>query len=170
MAREVAAAHNDPGRLALLGILTRGFPLAKRLAGYLEELAGARPDVGALSTKMYRDDLRTGRISGFTGDAGTHFDFDVDGRTVILVDDVLGTGRTVRAAMDEVMDYGRPQRIQLACLVDRGLRELPIQPDFLGWRLATAPGDHVRVRVEELDGEDAVLHEGGPLEGPAERP
>ena len=159
LAQKVAAGHSDMTSVVLLGILKRGKPLADRLAALIAEMTGTRPPVGALATTLYRDDLRSGRVPARAGSGETHFDFNVDGVTVVLVDDVLSTGRTIRAALDEVMDYGRPTRIQLACLVDRGHRELPIQPDFLGWSLATEAGDHVSVHLEETDGEDAVLLE-----------
>jgi len=162
IAQEITADNPDMDSLVLLGILSRGRPLADRIAGQIAAMTGHAPRVGSLATTLYRDDLRSGRIpsdlAGMTGRA-THFDFDVDAITVVLVDDVLSTGRTVRAALDEVMDYGRPKRIQLAGLVDRGLRELPIQADYLGWSLATSPHDHVSVRLVETDGEDAVLLE-----------
>lgn len=167
IAQEIAAAHEAVANIALLGILSRGRPLADRLADHIAAMTGARPRVGALATTLYRDDLRSGRVPGTVG-SETHFDFDIDGMTLILVDDVIAAGRTIRAALDEVMDYGRPQRIQLACLVDRGLRELPIQPDYLGWTVATALDDHVAVRVREVDGEDAVLLERGTGGGPEE--
>jgi pyrimidine operon attenuation protein/uracil phosphoribosyltransferase len=112
-----------------------------------------------LGTTLYRDDLRAGTHVGAIGGGATHFDFSIEDLTVVLVDDVIAAGRTVRAALDEVMDYGRPRRIQLACLIDRGLRELPVQPDYLGWSLATTPEDHVSVRLHETDGEDLVLLE-----------
>lgn len=164
LAQEIVAANPEIHQVALLGILKRGRPLADRLAREIEHLTGVVVPVGSLSTRLYRDDLRSGRVGGITAGTSTHFDFDVDGRTIVLVDDVLSTGRTVRAAMDEVIDYGRPRRIQLACLVDRGLRELPIQADFLGWSLATASSDHVSVKLIETDGEDAVLLERGVLQ------
>ncbi|MBN2310554.1 MAG: bifunctional pyr operon transcriptional regulator/uracil phosphoribosyltransferase PyrR [Candidatus Hydrogenedentes bacterium] len=159
MAQEIVADNADIASLVLLGVLSRGRPLAERLAAEIGAMTGTAPKVGSLSTTLYRDDLRSGRAGGITGTTGTHFDFDVDGITVVLVDDVLSTGRTVRAALDEVMDYGRPQRVRLACLVDRGLRELPIQADYLGWSLATEPDDHVSVRLAETDGEDLVVLE-----------
>ena len=159
MAQEIVAANADVNSLALLGILRRGRPLADRLATRISKLTGVAPKVGSLATTLYRDDLRSGRAPGITATSRTHFDFDVDQVTVVLADDVLSTGRTVRAALDEIMDYGRPQRIQLACLIDRGLRELPIQADYLGWSLATTPEDHVSVHLMETDEEDAVLLE-----------
>ncbi len=156
MASEIATAHfKEPA--ILLGILRRGRPLADRLAREIESLCGQEPDVGSLATTLYRDDLRSGKLAASAGRGETHFDFDVDGAWVVLVDDVLNSGRTVRAALDEGMDYGRPARIQLACLIDRGLRELPIRPDYLGKSIETCPDDHVSVRLAELDGEEVVL-------------
>ncbi len=156
MASEIVHAHphQDP---VLLGILRRGRPLADRLAQEIETIMGNRPKVGSLATTLYRDDLRSGKVAASVGRGQTHFDFDVDGAWVVLVDDVLNSGRTVRAALDEVMDYGRPARIQLACLIDRGLRELPIRADYLGRSIETCAEDHVAVRLGELDGEDIVL-------------
>jgi len=165
LAQEIIAANPDIHNVALLGVLKRGRPLADRLAREITHLTGVTVPVGSLSTRLYRDDLRSGRVNGITGATGTHFDFDVDGRTIVIVDDVLSTGRTVRAALDEIIDYGRPRRIQLACLVDRGLRELPIQADFLGWWLATSEADHVSVKLTETDGEDMVLLERGEVQG-----
>ena len=157
IAREIVDANADTGLLALMGILRRGRPLADRIAQHIEEMTGTRPRVGTLATTLYRDDLRAGigMVKPRIGE--THFDFIIDGLTVVLVDDVLAAGRTIRAAMDEVMDYGRPARIQLACLVDRGGRELPIQPDYLGRTVAAGPGQYVSVRFIETDGEDVVL-------------
>ena len=157
MARDIVSENDDVEALVLLGILTRGKPLADRLAHRIQAFAGHAPQVGTLATTLYRDDLGSGKSAA--REQVTHFDFDVDGAQVLLVDDVLSTGRTVRAALDEIMDYGRPKRIQLACLVDRGHRELPIRADFLGRLIPTQPEDHVRVRLQELDGEDAVLLE-----------
>ncbi|HDP33659.1 MAG TPA: bifunctional pyr operon transcriptional regulator/uracil phosphoribosyltransferase PyrR [Candidatus Hydrogenedentes bacterium] len=158
MALAIAAANPELDSLALLGILRRGKPLADRLADLIGQFTGQHPPVGVLSTTMYRDDLRSGAGGGVAAREGeTHFDFSLDNRTVLLVDDVLAAGRTIRAAMDEVMDYGRPKRIQLACLIDRGGRELPIQADYLGYALATDPDEWVFVRLTETDGEDVVL-------------
>jgi pyrimidine operon attenuation protein / uracil phosphoribosyltransferase len=156
MAREIVQCNPEIHSLVMLGILRRGRPLADRLAGLIGEMAGITPPVGSLATTLYRDDVRSGKVSvRYRGE--THFDFNVDDSTVLLVDDVLAAGRTIRAAMDEVMDYGRPERIQLACLVDRGRRELPIQPDYLGWTIATQLDEWVHVRLRETDGEDMVL-------------
>ncbi len=158
MAAEVIEAQPDLSALVLLGILRRGKPLADRLAQHIGLLSGTTPPVGQLATTLYRDDLQHGNVvSQLKGD--TYFNFSLDDRTVLIVDDVLAAGRTIRAALDEVMDYGRPKRIQLACLVDRGGRELPIQADYLGWPLPTQPHEWVSVRLAEMDGEDAVLLE-----------
>ncbi len=156
MAREIVHGNDVLEDLALLGILRRGRPLADRLADIIQELTGVAPPVGSLATTLYRDDFRGG-IGSAMDKGNTHFDFNVDGRTILLVDDVLAAGRTIRAAMDEVMDYGRPRRIQLACVVDRGGRELPIRADYLGHSMATTPNEWVTTRLHEIDGEDAVL-------------
>lgn len=156
LAREIVNDNPELESLALLGILRRGRPLADRLAGLIGKMTGITPPVGSLATTLYRDDFRGG-LSSPKDKGSTHFDFNVDNRTILLVDDVLAAGRTIRAAMDEVMDYGRPRRIQLACLVDRGGRELPIQADYLGHSMATEPSEWVTARLVEIDGEDAVL-------------
>ena len=167
LAQEIADSNPEIQSLVMLGILRRGRPLANRLAQYVGEMTGVTPPVGSLATTLYRDDLRAGL--GMPAPRGnTHFDFNVDARTVLLVDDVLAAGRTIRAAMDEVMDYGRPRRIQLACLIDRGGRELPIQADYLGWSVATGPCEWVSVRLREIDGEDSVLLERYPADAQEE--
>lgn len=167
LAQEVCASNPNLESLALLGILKRGRPLADRLAGLIGEISGVTPPVGSLATTLYRDDLRAG-VGQVKFDGGvTHFDFPLDDKTVVLVDDVLAAGRTIRAALDEVMDYGRPARIQLACLTDRGGRELPIQPDYLGEPISAKRHEYVSVRMLETDGEDVVVleHRGRPDEG-----
>ncbi len=161
MAREIIDGHAGSD-FVLLGILRRGRPLADRIADAIEAMSGTRPKVGSLATTLYRDDIRAGKSPLTVPQGQTHFDFDVDGAHIVLVDDVLYSGRTVRAALDEIMDYGRPARIQLACLIDRGLRELPIQADYLGLAISTRPRDHIALRLAELDGEDVVLLEPGP--------
>jgi pyrimidine operon attenuation protein/uracil phosphoribosyltransferase len=167
LAQEIADENPEIQSLVMLGILRRGRPLADRLAQHVGEMTGVTPPVGSLATTLYRDDIRAGL--GMPAPRGnTHFDFNVDGRTVLLVDDVLAAGRTIRAAMDEVMDYGRPRRIQLACLIDRGGRELPIQADYLGWSVATRPYEWVSVRLREIDGEDSVLLERYPADAQEE--
>ena len=158
MASEIIGLNPEIESLVLLGILRRGRPLADRLSRIIEESTGIAPPVGSLATTLYRDDIHIG-VPPSKMQGTTHFDFSVDGQTVLLVDDVLAAGRTIRAAMDEVMDYGRPQRIQLACLLDRGRRELPIQSDYLGWTIDTSISDWVSVRLTELDSEDVVLLE-----------
>jgi pyrimidine operon attenuation protein/uracil phosphoribosyltransferase len=160
IAREIVEAHEGQD-FVLMGILRRGRPLADRIADAIESMTGTRPQVGSLATTLYRDDIRAGRAPTSVPTGNTHFNFDVNGAHLVLVDDVLYSGRTVRAALDEIMDYGRPARIQLACLIDRGLRELPIQADYLGMAIGTRPRDHVAVRLAEMDGEDLVLLEPG---------
>lgn len=162
LAQDIVAGNPEVDQVVLLGILRRGRPLADRLSALIKEMAGVEPPVGSLATTLYRDDLRAGMGHAKIGLAGTYFEFSLDDKTVVLVDDVLAAGRTIRAAMDEVMDYGRPARIQLACLVDRGGRELPIQPDYLGYTVAAAPDEYVSVKLKELDGEDIVLLEPHP--------
>lgn len=162
LAREIVGGNPDVEKVVLLGILRRGRPLADRLAAHIKEMTGIGLPVGSLATTLYRDDLRAGVGHAQIGLANTYFDFEIDDKTVVLVDDVLAAGRTIRAAMDEVMDYGRPARIQLGCLIDRGGRELPIQPDYLGSTVAAGPFEYVSVKLVELDGEDAVLLEPHP--------
>lgn len=154
LAREIIDGSGS-GKLALVGIYTRGLEVSRRLADEIESAAGTRPAEGALDVSMYRDDLRLrARLNSIQP---TRLPMDLDAATVVLVDDVFSTGRTVRAALDSLVRYGRPPRIQLAALVDRGRRELPVRPDYVGTRLPTAAGDRVRVRFANLDGEpDAV--------------
>jgi pyrimidine operon attenuation protein / uracil phosphoribosyltransferase len=159
MAQEILNVQDDIQSVVLLGILTRGRPLADRLAAAIGEMGGTPPRVGSLATTLYRDDLRSGKIPANIGGEGTHFDFNVDGQVVILVDDVIAAGRTARAALDEVMDYGRPARIELAALVDRRVREVPIQPDYRGWVVSPEADGKVAVRLQETDGEDVVFLE-----------
>jgi pyrimidine operon attenuation protein/uracil phosphoribosyltransferase len=144
---------------AIVGIHRRGAFLAARLHAQLERLLDAEVPLGDLDIGFYRDDV------GSRPDApvlhASHIEFDVSGRTVVIVDDVLFTGRTVRAAIEALFAYGRPQRVQLAVLVDRGHRELPIRPDYVGKNLPTAHSEHVHVRVLELDGLDEVAIAGG---------
>jgi pyrimidine operon attenuation protein / uracil phosphoribosyltransferase len=155
MAHEILEKHPDTRRTVLVGIRTRGVPLAQRLAAVIKEAAGQAPPVGALDITLYRDDLTT--IAPNPVIQGTEIPCSIDGRTVVLLDDVLYTGRTVRAALDELIDFGRPDRIQLAVLVDRGHRELPIRADFVGKQLTTRRDEVVQVRLKETDGEDRVL-------------
>jgi pyrimidine operon attenuation protein/uracil phosphoribosyltransferase len=152
MAHEILERHPDMTQVALVGIRTRGVPLARRLARSMKKAAGVEPPVGALDITLYRDDLTT--IAPHPVLKGTDIPCSIDGRTVVLVDDVLYTGRTVRAALDELIDFGRPARIKLAVVVDRGHRELPIRADVVGRTLTTARDEVVQVLVREEDGED----------------
>jgi len=156
LAHELIEANHGARDLVLLGIQTRGLPLARRLAALIEEIEGSPVPFGALDVTLYRDDL--GRRAPKSLHP-TEVPVDIGGRTVVLVDDVLYTGRTIRAALDAVNELGRPERIRLVVLVDRGHRELPIRADHVGKNLPTAYGDRVRVLVEEFDGEDAVITE-----------
>lgn len=150
--------RTDPGILALVGIADRGDDVARRLAAEIVRIEGADVPVGALDITFYRDDI------GMRAEAPqvheTRIAFDITGAVVVLVDDVLFTGRTVRAAMDALMDLGRPRAIQLAVLVDRGHRELPIRADYVGKNVPTALTDRVDVAIAEVDGHDAVTVEG----------
>ena len=139
---------------ALVGIHRRGAFLAHRLHGLLEEMLDAEVPLGDLDIGFYRDDDATHPEAPVLH--ASHIDFDVTGLTVVIVDDVLYTGRTVRAAIEALFAYGRPQRVQLAVLADRGHRELPIRPDYVGKNLPTSAAEHVRVRLRELDGVDEV--------------
>jgi len=140
--------------LVLIGIPTRGAPLARRLAARIETFTGTPVDVGAVDITLYRDDLRTRGVRALEA---THLpDAGIDGRLVVLVDDVLFSGRSVRAALDGLRDVGRPRAVQLAVLVDRGHRELPIKADFVGKNVPTARSQQVKVRLAEVDGEDGV--------------
>lgn len=154
IAHEIVEAHKGTRDLVLLGMHTRGVPLAHRLAGAIEQIEGTAIPVGALDIGLYRDDLSTRGASVQL--APGELPQDVSDRRVVLVDDVLFTGRSVRAALDAIIDIGRPQRIQLAVLIDRGHREVPIRPDYVGKNVPTARGDDVRVRLEENDGRDEV--------------
>ncbi|MBR4457926.1 MAG: bifunctional pyr operon transcriptional regulator/uracil phosphoribosyltransferase PyrR [Clostridia bacterium] len=154
MAHEVIEQVSDPGGCVLVGIRRRGVPLARRLAAFIGAFGGTAPAVGEVDITFYRDDLtRLGEAPSVTG---ADIPTDVVGRTVILVDDVIYTGRTARAAMEAVLARGRAARICLAVLVDRGHRELPIRPDFVGKNLPTSRAERVSVRVREIDGEDSV--------------
>ncbi|HEY7923127.1 MAG TPA: bifunctional pyr operon transcriptional regulator/uracil phosphoribosyltransferase PyrR [Vicinamibacteria bacterium] len=155
IAHEILERHPDPRRLALVGVRSRGVPLARRLARLFADAAGSEPAVGAIDISLYRDDFTSLAAQPIT--KGTDILFSLDGRTVVLVDDVLYTGRTVRAALDQLIDFGRPARIELAVLVDRGHRELPIRADYVGRTLATARDEAVQVLVREEDGRDEVL-------------
>ena len=151
---EKNAAGGGPDRLAIVGIHRRGAILARRLDGLLSDLLEREVPRGDLDISFYRDDL--GRRTEAPVVHSSHLDFPVDGMTIVIVDDVLYTGRTVRAALDECADFGRPRRILLCVLIDRGGRELPIRPDYVGKNLPTALSERVNVHVAELDGADEV--------------
>ena len=150
------AAGSSASSIALVGIHTRGAVLARRLHSLVADLIGADVPLGDLDISFYRDDLPNREPSAQPVVHSSHLDFDLDGLTVVLVDDVLFTGRTVRAAIDSLFDYGRPERVQLAVLADRGHRELPIRPDYVGKNLPTARDERVFVRLEETDEIDEV--------------
>ncbi|MGH2739106.1 MAG: bifunctional pyr operon transcriptional regulator/uracil phosphoribosyltransferase PyrR [Actinomycetota bacterium] len=154
IAHEILERNEGAVGLVLVGIADRGDDLARRLAAEITGLQGTGVPVGVLDITFYRDDI--GLRSEAPEVRETRIPFDISGRTVVLVDDVLYTGRTIRAALDALVDFGRPRAIQLAVLVDRGHRELPIRADYVGKNLPTAEGDRVRVLLEETDGEDAV--------------
>ena len=155
IAHEILERNKGLSAIGLVGVQTRGVPLARRLAARLCAIEGTAPPVGVLDINLYRDDLS--RIADHPILRRTEIPFDLDDAVVILVDDVLFTGRTVRAALDALMDLGRPRQIQLAVLVDRGHRELPVRADFVGKNLPTADTERVDVRLTETDGEDEVV-------------
>lgn len=155
IAHEILERNKGLRAIGLVGVQTRGVPLARRLAARLGAIEGVAPPVGVLDINLYRDDLS--RIADHPILKRTEIPYDLDDTIVILVDDVLFTGRTVRAALDALMDLGRPRQIQLAVLVDRGHRELPVRADFVGKNLPTAETERVDVRLTETDGEDEVV-------------
>jgi pyrimidine operon attenuation protein / uracil phosphoribosyltransferase len=156
IAHEIAEKNPGPEGLAVVGIHTRGAVLAARLHALVSELTGAEVPLGDIDISFYRDDIGGRSPSESPVVHASHLDFDPSGRTVVLVDDVLYTGRTVRAAIEALFDYGRPARVQLAVLCDRGHRELPIRPDYVGKNLPTSRGERVNVRLEEVDDFDEV--------------
>ena len=150
IAHEIIEQNHDLKRLVIAGIPTRGKIVARRIASHIEEIEGVAPCLGVVDVSMHRDDLATrARVSVLEL---TELPLDLDGRPLVLIDDVLFTGRSCRAAMDAIASFGRPSRIQLAALVDRGHRELPIRADFVGKNVPTSLGDRIRVRLEETDG------------------
>jgi pyrimidine operon attenuation protein/uracil phosphoribosyltransferase len=152
IAHEIAEQNEGVGKVLLVGIRRRGVPLAQRIAQALLDAEGAQVPVGELDITLYRDDLSLRHPTPIVGP--TKLPFDITQRTIILVDDVLYTGRTVRAALDELADFGRPDCIQLAALIDRGHRELPIRADFVGKHIPTSREEQVEVRLSEVDGEE----------------
>jgi pyrimidine operon attenuation protein / uracil phosphoribosyltransferase len=161
IAHELIERNRDLEGVALVGIHTRGVPLAQRLRRLIEEFAGVELDLGTVDITFYRDDVQVrGREAPLHPQPivrDTKLDFPLEGRTIVLVDDVLYTGRTIRAAIEALFDYGRPARVQLAVLADRGHRELPIRPDYVGKNLPTARDERVQVHLVEVDEVDEVL-------------
>jgi pyrimidine operon attenuation protein/uracil phosphoribosyltransferase len=156
IAHEIVEKNEESDRLALVGIHTRGAVICRRLHALVGELSGADVPLGDLDISFYRDDVGAKAPDTQPVVHASHIDFDLGERTVVLVDDVLFTGRTVRAAIEALFDYGRPQRVQLAVLCDRGHRELPFRPDYVGKSLPTALDERVNVRLEETDGVDEM--------------
>jgi pyrimidine operon attenuation protein/uracil phosphoribosyltransferase len=154
IAHEIVEKNKGAQNLALIGIHRRGVPIAKRIADYIEQFEGIRPELGTLDITFYRDDLSL--LADHPVFKGTDIAFDLNKKTVVLCDDVLYTGRTARAALDALMDLGRPNYIQLAVIVDRGHRELPIRADYVGKNIPTSKTEFVSVRVTEIDGVDNV--------------
>ena len=156
IAHEIIERNRGVEDLALIGIRARGVPIAARLAAHLREIAGVDVPTGTLDITLYRDDLMRTPIGPQPVVRLTEIPFSIDGRHILLVDDVLFTGRTVRAALDALIDFGRPSAIQLVVLIDRGHRELPIRADYVGRNIPTARQQSVQVRLTELDGRDEV--------------
>jgi pyrimidine operon attenuation protein / uracil phosphoribosyltransferase len=154
IAHEIVEKHPDLDELALVGIHTRGVYLADRLADLVEQFTGTRVPTGALDISFYRDDVRAHPQPVVRA---TRLDFDLDERSIVLVDDVLFTGRTIRSAIEALFGFGRPQRVQLAVLVDRGHRELPIRPDYVGKNLPTSRTERVNVQLSEVDDVDRIV-------------
>lgn len=155
LAHQILEKNQNPQELVLIGIQTRGAYLAQRLQKIIKEIENIEVPLGILDITLYRDDLTT--VGEVPLVKETAINFDLNEKIVILIDDVLFTGRTVRAALDEIMDFGRPKRVQLLVLVDRGHRELPIRADFVGKNIPTAKREHVEVRLEEVDGEEEIV-------------
>ncbi|MGE5381322.1 MAG: bifunctional pyr operon transcriptional regulator/uracil phosphoribosyltransferase PyrR [Methylocystaceae bacterium] len=155
IAHEIVEKNKGVEKLVLVGIRRRGGPMAERLARFIEEIEGVKVPVGILDITLYRDDLTT--LSSQPELHRSEIYFDITDKVVVLVDDVLYTGRTTRAAMGALMDLGRPQRIQLAVLIDRGHRELPIKADYVGKNVPTSSREVVEVKIQEIDGKEAVV-------------
>ncbi|HMO53186.1 MAG TPA: bifunctional pyr operon transcriptional regulator/uracil phosphoribosyltransferase PyrR [Tepidiformaceae bacterium] len=154
LGHEIVEDNRGTGGLVLIGLLSRGYPLARRLAAAIREFEGVDVPVGSLDIGLYRDDVT--RRSAPPPVRPSDIPVPIDGKTVVLVDDVLFTGRSIRAALDALLDFGRPARVRLAVLIDRGHREVPIRPDFVGKNIPTALVQDVQVRLAETDGEDSV--------------
>jgi pyrimidine operon attenuation protein/uracil phosphoribosyltransferase len=162
IAHEILERNRGVDELALVGIRTRGVPLARRIARALKEINGDDVPTGALDITLYRDDLMRHAVGPQPVVRRTEIPFSIDDRKILLVDDVLYTGRTIRAALDALIDFGRPRSIQLIVLVDRGHRELPIKADYVGKNLPTSLKQSVQVRLQEIDGTDEIVIEGEP--------
>jgi pyrimidine operon attenuation protein/uracil phosphoribosyltransferase len=160
IAHEIAERHRSLETLALAGVRTRGVPLAQRIARQLAEIGGVEVPVGMLDITLYRDDLMRQQVGPQPLVRSTEIPFSIDDRRILLVDDVLYTGRTVRAALDALIDFGRPKAIHLVVLIDRGHRELPIKADYVGKNLPTSREQSVQVRFVETDGVDEVTLQG----------
>jgi pyrimidine operon attenuation protein/uracil phosphoribosyltransferase len=156
IAHEIVERNRGVGDLALVGVRTRGVPIARRLAASLREITGVEVATGALDITLYRDDLMKTAVGPQPIVRRTEIPFSIDGRHIVLVDDVLYTGRTIRAALDALIDFGRPSTIQLVVLVDRGHRELPIKADYVGKNVPTSRRETIHVRLAEIDGRDEV--------------
>jgi pyrimidine operon attenuation protein/uracil phosphoribosyltransferase len=161
IAHEIVERNKGVDSLALVGVRRRGVPIARRLAASLRDITGDDVPTGALDITMYRDDLMRHAVGPQPLVRRTEIPFSIDNRKILLVDDVLYTGRTTRAALDALIDFGRPRAIQLIVLVDRGHRELPIKADYVGKNLPTSPEESVQVRLQETDGVDEVVLEHG---------
>ncbi|HIH16579.1 MAG TPA: bifunctional pyr operon transcriptional regulator/uracil phosphoribosyltransferase PyrR [Candidatus Diapherotrites archaeon] len=155
IAHEILEKNRGADMLALVGLQTRGVPIARRLAQYIKEIEGVDVPVGVLDITLYRDDLA--HLSHQPTVHITDIPFDVENSRIVLTDEVIYTGRTIRAALDAIMDLGRPKLVQLAVLVDRGHRELPIRPDYVGKNIPTSRSEWVYVKLDEVDGQDAVV-------------
>ncbi len=157
VAHEILEKNKGVKDIAIIGIKTRGAYLAERIAALIEKIESNKVPVGALDITLYRDDLS--EISYKPIVQATQIDFHITGKNIILVDDVLYTGRTIRCALDELVDFGRPKNIQLAVLIDRGHRELPIKADYVGKNVPTAEKENIQVKLEEIDGKDEAVVE-----------
>ena len=155
ISHEIVERNKGTTGIVLVGIRSRGIPLAERIAAAIEKIEGSRPAIGVLDITLYRDDLSTLAYQPVVRE--TEIPVDITGKTIVLVDDVLYTGRTIRAALDALIDMGRPKIIQLAVLIDRGHRELPIRADFVGKNVPTSSKEEIRVMLEEHDAEERVV-------------
>jgi pyrimidine operon attenuation protein / uracil phosphoribosyltransferase len=162
IAHEILERNRGLDDVALVGIRTRGVPLARRIAKLLEQINGDHVPTGALDITLYRDDLMRSAVGPQPVVRRTEIPFSIDDRKILLVDDVLYTGRTIRAALDALIDFGRPRAIQLVVVVDRGHRELPIKADYVGKNIPTSLRQSVQVRLQETDGQDEIVIEGEP--------